>query len=456
MAEAPTRIGFIRNEGRRLMDQWWQEMTAAADAQAPTAYVFVMGSLAEILRVFDLPMNCPEITSLQTAVRGQSLAYLQSAESYGYSPDICGYVKADVGLQLKDRRHPNGTVPKPALAIATNMCNTYIKWAEIWEQMYHCPVFVLDLPAWRGGDARASRGLVPEGGAAEPRVDGEAFRNDRRYVEGQLRDLIGLCERLTGRRFDIDRLREVMAEVNRMAAAYRTVLALNQHRPAPFSAIREGIVFQGISNLYRGTPEGSRFFELAADELRDRIHLGMGTLNEKYRLLLTGTTCYAALKRFAELFEEWGGVFVHSTYMVFAGGGFASDLAYDVTRPIESLAETLLLSAWRGFSTPMFYAQDWLAQTVREWSVDGICFHGVKSCRTTSTGLPDVREWLRTNFDIPGLFIQSDLVDPRLWSDAQLKNRIDAFIESLAGRRAAPSLRPFAPRQTGGGTAPVR
>lgn len=422
-AETPTRIGAIRNEGRRLMEQWWQEMTAADAAGRPTAYVFVMGSLDEILRVFDLPINCPEITSLQTAVRGQALPYLQSAEGAGYSADICGYVKADVGLHLKDRRHPNGTVPKPALAIATNMCNTYIKWAEIWEQMYRCPVFVLDLPAWRGGDAA-------------PRIDGDAFRNDRRYVEGQLRDLIGLCERLTGRRFDIDRLREVMGEVNRMAAAYHAVLTLNRHRPAPFSAIREGIVFQGISNLYRGTAEGSRFFELAADELRERIHLGMGTLDEKYRLLLTGTTCYAALKRFAELFEEWGGVFVHSTYMVFAGGGFASDFAYDLSRPLESLAEVQLLSAWRGFSTPMFYAQDWLAQTVRDWSVDGICFHGVKSCRTTSTGLPDVREWLRTHFDIPGLFIQSDLVDPRLWSDAQLKNRVDAFIESLAGRRA--------------------
>jgi benzoyl-CoA reductase subunit B len=123
--------------------------------------------------------------------------------------------------------------------------------------------------------------------------------------------------------------------------------------------------------------------------------------------------------------------------MVFAGGGFTDGFAYDLARPLESLAETLLLSAWRGFSTPMFFAQDWLAATVRDWSVDGICFHGVKSCRTTSTGLPDVREWLRTHFDIPGLFIQSDLVDPRLWSDAQLKNRIDAFIESLAGRRAA-------------------
>ena len=63
--------------------------------------------------------------------------------------------------------------------------------------------------------------------------------------------------------------------------------------------------------------------------------------------------------------------------------------------------------------------------------------HGVKSCRTTSAGLPDVREWLRTRYDIPGLFIQSDLVDPRLWAEAQIKNRVDAFFEALASRRAA-------------------
>lgn len=422
-AGAPGRIGALRHESKRLMEQWWQEMTAADETGRPTAYVFVMGSLNEILRVFDLPINFPEITSLQTAVRGQSLQYLQAAEDHGYSPDICGYVKVDVGLQLKDRQHPNGRVPKPALVIATNMCNTYIKWAEIWEEMYHCPVFVLDLPAWRGT-------------GTAPQLDSEVFRNDRRYVEGQLRDVIALCERLTGKAFDIDRLREGMAEVNRMAGVYHEVLALNRHRPAPFSAIRDGFVFQGISNIYRGSPEGSRFFELAREEMQGRIRMGMGTLEEKYRLLLSGTTCYASLKRFAEMFEQWGAAFVHSTYMVFAGGGFPPGFAYDLARPIESLAEQLLVSAWRGWSMPMFYAQDWLAETVREWSIDGICFHGVKSCRTTSTGLPDAREWLRTRFDVPGLFIQSDLVDPRLWSDAQLKNRIDAFIESLAGRRA--------------------
>jgi len=414
--------GAIRREGRRLMDLWWQEMGAADAAGRPTAYVFVMGSLNEVLRCFDLTINFPEITALQTAVRGQSLTYLQAAEDDGYSPDICGYVKTDVGLHLRGRAHPHGTIPKPGLVVATNMCNTYIKWAEIWEQRYRCPIFVLDLPAWRGSGPGGAGGGIGE--------------HDRRYVEAQLRDLIALCERVTGTRFDVDRLRETLAEANRMAAHYHDVLVLNQRRPAPFSALREGIVFQGIANLYRGSPEGTAFFDAARAEIEARTRRGEGALpHEQFRLLLSGTTCYASFKRFAELFEEWGAVFVHSTYLVFAGGGFGPGFGYDLARPIESLAEQLLASAWHGFSIPMFYAQDWLAETARAWAVDGICFHGVKSCRTTSTGLPDVREWLRTQHDIPGLFIQSDLVDPRLWSDAQLKNRVDAFLESLAARQ---------------------
>jgi fatty-acyl-CoA synthase len=36
-----------------------------------------------------------------------------------------------------------------------------------------------------------------------------------------------------------------------------------------------------------------------------------------------------------------------------------------------------------------------------------------------------------------GAVHQSDLVDPRLWSDAQIKNRVDAFFEALAAHKAA-------------------
>ena len=111
-----------------------------AETGGQAAYVFVMGSMAEILRVFDLPMVFPEINSLQTAVRRVADGYLSEAEDHGYSPDICGYVKADVATQLRGSVLPMGRIPKPALAVHTNAFNTYIKWAEIWERMHGTPL----------------------------------------------------------------------------------------------------------------------------------------------------------------------------------------------------------------------------------------------------------------------------------------------------------------------------
>ena len=37
--------------------------------------------------------------------------------------------------------------------------------------------------------------------------------------------------------------------------------------------------------------------------------------------------------------------------------------------------------------------------------------------------------------DVQCLFIESDMMDKRVVSEAQLKNRIDAFFEGLASRR---------------------
>ncbi len=413
-------IGATRRESRRLMEGWWQRLSDAAADGRPAANVFVMGSAAEILHAFDIVTCFPEITALQTAIRGSSMDYLLAAEDHGYSPDICGYVKVDVGLHLKERRHPMGTLPKPSMVVATNMCNTYVKWAEIWERRYRCPVVVLDLPGWRGSGFEAGR---------------DGFEADRRYVEGQLRELIGVCETITGRRLDIDRLRESMLAVNRLSELYRDVLAENRHRPAPFNAMLDGVNYMGIANIHRGTEEGVRFMQVALDELRERVALGIGALaDERFRLLFVGTTCYTHFVRFLELFKEWGGVFVLSEYMTFAGGGIDKGIFYDTDRPLESLAEQLLLSSQRSMSG-VFYSQDWHDQVVRDYQLDGICFHGVKSCRTISTGLPDLREWHMRRGDIPGLFVQSDLVDTRLWSEAQMKNRVDAFFEALQSRR---------------------
>ena len=41
--------------------------------------------------------------------------------------------------------------------------------------------------------------------------------------------------------------------------------------------------------------------------------------------------------------------------------------------------------------------------------------------------------------DVATLFVESDMMDQRVVSEAQLKNRIDAFFEGLVSRRMAPA-----------------
>ena len=424
---ADTIVGRGAKEGAELFRQWFQQLTEAPTRGEQSAYVFVMGSLAEVLRVFDFHTVFPEINSLQTAVRRVAHEYLNAAEDYGYSPDICGYVKADVAVQLRGGEHPMGRIPKPSLAVYTNACNTYIKWAEIWERLYHIPIFTLDIPG-----SRAAGGQTWPG---DP-----DFENDRQYVAAQIKELIALCEQVSGKKFDIDRLREIMGHANDMSRAWQRVLELNQSTPAVFNAHTDGTVYLGVANGFRGTPEGSAYFKNVVEEMEYKSAHGLGTVREeKYRLIFVGVPCYPIFRRFNEMFTEHGGAFISSTYLWFASGGTDLGFQYDLSRPLESLAEGVLISVRHAMDS-MFFQDRTLIEMVEPYQVDGVVYHPIKSCRTTSTGLADNRRALLQACDVGSLFIESDMMDKRVVSEAQLKNRIDAFFEGLATRKTMKAI----------------
>lgn len=423
-SESPVGRGIT--QGAALFRRWFEDLGRAAERGEPTAYVFVMGSLAELLRAFDLHLVFPEIVALQTAVRRVAHEYLNEAEDYGYSPDICGYVKADVGLQLRRGTHPMGRIPPPTVAIATNACNTYIKWGEIWERMYRVPVFVLDVPGTRTAGA-ASRPGDP------------LFQQDAAYVAAQLRELIALLEQVTGRRFDIERFRDHLAWANDLLRSWRRLLELNRHVPAPFNAVTDGTVFLGMVNGFRGSAEGAAYFRDLVEEMEFKVARGLGTLtDERYRLVFVGVPCYPIFRRFNDLFAEWGGVFVQSTYLWFASGGADFAYEYDLARPLESFAEGVLLNVRHAMDS-MFFQDRALVPLVEPFQVDGIVYHAIKSCRTVSTGLADARRTVAETTGVASLFLESDMMDRRVVSEAQLKNRIDAFFERLGPGRTRTS-----------------
>jgi len=105
-----------------------------------------------------------------------------------------------------------------------------------------------------------------------------------------------------------------------------------------------------------------------------------------------------------------------------------------LSRPIESLAEGVLITT-RDAMDSMFFQDKALVEMIDKFHLDGVVYHPVKSCRTTSTGMADNRRSVMAMRDVASLFIESDMMDRRVVSEAQLKNRIDAFFEGLASRK---------------------
>jgi len=415
-------VGRGNREGARLFRAWFDDLTQAAERGERAAYVFVMGSMNEILKSFDFHVTFPEINSLQLAVRRVAHEYLREAEDYGYSPDICGYVKADVATQLRKGQHPMGRIPKPSLSVYTNACNTYVKWAEIWERMHKVPIFTVDIPGHR------QLGLHTRPGDPD-------FDADRAYVEVQIRELITLCEQVSGKRFDIDRLRETMRHTNTMSRCWKRILELNSSSPSVFNALTDGTIYLGIANGLRGTLEGANYFEDLVEEMEYKSANNIGTqVDEKHRLTFVGVPCYPIFRRFDELFSDWGGTFVNSTYLWFASGGSNCGYQYDLTDPLASLAEGYLLTV-RDAMDAMFDQTTMIRDAIDRFGVDGVVYHPIKSCRTVSTGLADSRRALMEETGISSLFIESDMMDRRVVSEAQLKNRIDAFFEGLISKK---------------------
>ncbi len=417
-------VGRGNKEGAALFRSWFGELTQQAEQKKGAPYVFVMGSMNEILKSFDFPVVFPEVNSLQTAIRKDSANLLNQAEDDGYSPDICGYVKADYAMQLNGGAHPMGTIPKPNMAVFTNACNTYIKWAEIWERLYGIPIFTFDIPGTRA-----------DGTASAP--GSEEFKAEQKYVKGQIKELIELCEKVSGQKFDIDKFKKVLGYTNRMMAAWKKVMELNASMPAVFNALTDGTVFLGVANGFRGTKKGAEFFENLLEEMMYKAANHIGTLtDEEFRLIFIGVPCYPIFRQFNEFFTDWKGVFVHSTYLWFASGGSNLGVQYDLDNPIESLAEGLLIGV-RDAMDSMFHQNNTVSQLLDPYSIDGVIFHPIKSCRTTSTGQADSRNWLSKNTGIPTLMMESDMMDQRVVTPAMMKNRADAFFEGLISRKQA-------------------
>jgi benzoyl-CoA reductase subunit B len=246
-------------------------------------------------------------------------------------------------------------------------------------------------------------------------------------------NVIPKLEEMTGKRFDEERFKEIMYNSAEAWKYWKMSLEMGRLIPSPIDAYFEAIYHMSIITLMRGTPEAVDFYKFLLDELYRRYEDGVGpTPKEYFRLVFEGVPNYPFYKKFWNLFRRWNARSVAATYPRVAGMAEVVADIINPEKPIESMA-LYMIHAYCNWN--MLYRMRLLERYVKEYSADGVVLHSIKSCRSFSMGHGDIRDYFVKSLDIPALLIESDHVDPRYFSEAQIRNRVDAFFEELAIRK---------------------
>jgi benzoyl-CoA reductase subunit B len=154
---------------------------------------------------------------------------------------------------------------------------------------------------------------------------------------------------------------------------------------------------------------------------------------EKYRLVVEGPPNWTSFREFWKMFYEEGAVVVASSYTK-VGGLYDRGFRHDPARPLESLAE-YCSGCYTNLGLPT--RVDLLAHYIRDYHADGFLINSVKSCNSFSVGQLLMLGQLEERTGVPGGFIESDLVDPRYFSAANIKNRLESYFQMLEQKRSA-------------------
>ncbi len=410
---------------KEMLAEHFRRLEAAPETGEPVVYTFVPGNLTELVRSFGALPVLPEINALQSAMRGRSQAYIAAAEKAGHSEDVCSYVKCDIGMAAAGNIGPTGTrLPKPDLLLLSYTgCYTFMKWFELLREQYGCPTVFLQVP-YQG--------------------DGRQTPAQRAYVARQIREaLIPALEAATGRRYDEERLRENLARSAESEEDLVAVLRSARQSPSPIDGYFGAVYYVGpIFSAFRGTSEGVAYYRALRREVEERAARGEGPMTpvgrldeQKFRLVVEGPPNWTHFRDFWRMFAEEGAVAVASTYSK-VGGTYDFGFRHDASDPLGTLAD-YCSGCYTNRNLPS--RVEMLAGYVEDYHADGFLIHSVKSCNSFSAGqLPMLREVERRT-GVPGAFIESDLVDARYFSAANLKNRLESYFQMLEARRAGAS-----------------
>jgi benzoyl-CoA reductase/2-hydroxyglutaryl-CoA dehydratase subunit BcrC/BadD/HgdB len=392
-----------------MVRSYWAEFDQVKETGQPV--VFCLGMIPqELFRTIDCSVFFGENFGAACAVARVSQELCEVAESKGFPMELCSYVRTNLGALATGRNPMGKALPKPdIIAYCNGRCTSYAGWGKALKEMYpDADVVAVDVPPLRDG------------------MSADEYRDAQRYVVQQIEDVIGFLDGWRGRRFDRDRLAEAVGNTGKGGQAFVALQETLRTNPAPISLI--DIFFQLFPMVcLKGRPEIAEYYSAAKAEVDQRIAEGFSAVpDEKYRIYWDGIAIWTRLSNQFQQLARHGATLVSSVYAYNMADSCAK---YDASRPVESLADGLLNS----FINKGLQAKiDYVSRLVTDFDASGIIMQVSRSCKPFFLDEYSIMKGVIEKTGVPYCEVHGDMADPRLYSEQEIENRIEAFLTRLA------------------------
>jgi benzoyl-CoA reductase/2-hydroxyglutaryl-CoA dehydratase subunit BcrC/BadD/HgdB len=370
-----------------------------------------MNGAIELFYAMDLQPVFPENWSPVCAAFGLAPGNFAVAESMGYSPDLCGYLRNIIGYvngPMKDGDTTLGGLPEPDVLLSVGGgCGPVMKIFHALERRFpEAKVFTADLPQV----------------ALEEIQDYHIA-----YARSELNRLIEFLTETTGRTLDYDKLEEVVTLSDKACELWDKIMSYRCYIPSPISAAEIGIMFVMVTR--QGTQIAVDYLEKVLEELEERVRKGISVIeDEKIRLFWDNIPLWYNMGLF-NYFEKMNGVVVAETYSA------AWSLRLETDDPINALALKSLKSYPMVSCVSINNRKKMVLKACKEYSIDGVILHRNKSCVPITLGQMDIKKALEEELGIPSVIIDADHMDQGNFSTAQFQTRVDTFMEMLHDKK---------------------
>lgn len=348
----------------------------------------------------------------------------QTAEARGWAHDLCAYMRSYLGSMYLNRYLFGGEFPKPDFCFQIQICCTHSKWYQAIAEYENVPLFIFDVSVGPYNELDENRLM---------------------YVVNQMHESIEWLEKVTGRKFDDEKLIEAINTEFEVTSLWAEICTLNKAIPAPLDE-KSMYSLYVLATLDKASKEVASFYRELRDEVKDRIERGIAAVPTERCRLITDTQPPWGFLRIYRYLESFGAVSVGSLYTFGLQGIFADqeDGSWGPRKTPEQLGiklrnrdEALRYYAdwnlskpeWQHFYDPKLKTEMML-RIIREWKVDGVILHLNRGCEGLTMGIMENRLGI-IKHGIPVMTYEGNMGDENEFDEKRVIARIDSFMETL-------------------------